>query len=423
MFWIISAILVLIALAFILPSLRNRDTFQDATRVQNIVIAQEQLAELELRFEQGEVNKEIYEATRDELEQSLFSDLQTDEAGIKSPPNKSTNKSLFGTAIILLLIPVITIPLYLKVGNLNFTKLLDSKQAASQARAAAVPMKEDGTPDIDTMVANLQKKMDANPENSKGWYMLGRSYMVLKRYPEAAKSFDRAYKILPDSAETMLSLADALSMSNQGQLSGRPAELVNKALKLEPQNITALWLSGMASRQQGNYLEAISQWKKVLPLINNADETIEVNRLISEAKSKLAPELQESVSNEKQVKTEDKNNISAGINVSVSISKEMLAQASPDDLVFIYAKAMSGPPMPLAALRKQVSDLPIDVILNDDMAMMPNLKLSAFSEVTVGARVSKTGRPIAENGDLFAERPSIKAGDRVNLVINSVLSK
>lgn len=423
MFWIISAILLLIALAFILPSLRNRDTFQDATREQNIAIAQEQLAELELRFEQGEVTQESYEATRDELEQSLFNDLQTNEVKIKALPDKSTKMSLFGTALILLLIPVITIPLYLKVGNLNFTKLLDSKQAASQARAAAVPMKEDGTPDIDTMVANLQKKMDANPENSKGWYMLGRSYMVLKRYPEAAKSFDRAYKILPDSAETMLSLADALSMSNQGQLSGRPAELVNKALKLEPQNITALWLSGMASRQQGNYLEAISQWKKVLPLINNADETIEVNRLISEAKSKLTPELQESVSNEKQVKTEDKNNISAGINVSVSISKEMLAQASPDDLVFIYAKAMSGPPMPLAALRKQVSDLPIDVILNDDMAMMPNLKLSAFSEVTVGARVSKTGRPIAENGDLFAERPSIKAGDRVNLVINSVLSK
>ena len=124
-----------------------------------------------------------------------------------------------------------------------------------------------------------------------------------------------------------------------------------------------------------------------------------------------------------QVKTEDKNNISAGINVSISISKEMQAQASPDDLVFIYAKAMSGPPMPLAALRKQVSDLPIDVILNDNMAMMPNLKLSDFSEVIVGARVSKTGRPIAENGDLFAEKPSIKAGDRVNLEINSVLSK
>jgi len=126
---------------------------------------------------------------------------------------------------------------------------------------------------------------------------------------------------------------------------------------------------------------------------------------------------------EAKVLAVDDNKGAVGINVSISISGEMLKQSSPDDLVFIYAKAMSGPPMPLAALRKQVKDLPISVTLNDDMAMMPNLKLSGFSEVVVGARVSKSGRPIAENGDLFAEKASIKAGDDVSLEINSVLSK
>ncbi len=424
MFWIISAILVLIALAFILPSLRNRNTVHDATREQNIAIAQEQLADLEARFEQGEINQEDYESSRDEHEQALFNDLSISEINSsKSLANNTSKKSLVGSALILLLIPAITIPLYLKTGNLGFTKLLDSKQAAQQARNENVPMKADGTPDIDQMVAGLQKKMDANPDNAKGWYMLGRSYMVLKRYSEAAKAFESAYKLLPDSADTMLSLADALSMSSQGQLSGRPAELVNKAVKLEPQNITALWLSGMAARQQGNYLDAINQWKKVLPLIGNPDETIEVNRLISEAKSKLSPELQENLAKEVQVAVVDDNKRVTGIKVSVSISNEMLTQASPDDLVFIYAKAMSGPPMPLAALRKQVKDLPIEAVLNDDMAMMPNLKLSGFSEVVVGARVSKSGRPIAENGDLYAEKFSIKSGDEVSLEINSVLSK
>ena len=425
MFWIISAILVLIALAFILPSLRNRDAIHDASREQNIAIAQEQLAELEARFEHGEVTQEDYESSRDELEQSLFNDIKnSDNNSAIVSATKTSKKSLLGSALILLLIPAISIPLYLKTGSLGFTKLLDSKQAAQQNRNANVPMKADGTPDIDQMVAGLQKKMDANPENAKGWYMLGRSYMVLKRYLEAAKAFERANKLLPDSADVMLSLADALSMSSQGQLAGRPAELVNKALKLEPQNLTALWLSGMAARQQGNYMEAITQWNKVLPLITDRPEDrTEVNRLISEAKSKLTPELQESLSKEAKVAAVDDNKSAAGINVSVSISGEMLKQSSPDDLVFIYAKAMSGPPMPLAALRKQVKDLPISVTLNDDMAMMSNLKLSGFSEVVVGARVSKSGRPIAENGDLFAEKASIKAGDDVSLEINSVLSK
>ena len=424
MFWIISAILVFIALAFILPSLRNRNAIHDASREQNIAIAQEQLADLESRFEQGEVSQEDYESSRDEHEQALFNDIKNSDNHSSIATTKTSKMSLLGSTLILLLIPAISIPLYLKTGSLGFTTLLDSKQAAQQIKKSNVPMKADGTPDIDQMVAGLQKKMDANPDNAKGWYMLGRSYMVLKRYPEAAKAFESASKLQPDSADAMLSLADALSMSSQGQLAGRPTELVNKALKLDPQNLTALWLSGMAARQQGNYLDAITQWNKVLPLIiDKPEDTTEVNRLISEAKSQLSPELQEDLAKGAKVAVVDKNDSAAGIKVNISISEEMLKQSSPDDLVFIYAKAMSGPPMPLAALRKQVKDLPISVTLNDDMAMMPNLKLSGFPEVVVGARVSKTGRPIAENGDLYAEKSSIKEGDDVSLEINSVLSK
>ena len=426
MFWIISAILILIALAFILPSLRSRDVYQDATREQNIAIAQEQLADLEARFEQGEINQEGYQSTRDELEQSLFNDINSAESKSNRSilEKNSSKKSLLSSAFILLLIPVITIPFYLKTGNLDFTTFLDSSQAAKQAREAAVPRNSDGTPDIDTMIARLQQKMNANPDNSKGWYMLGRSYMVVKRYAEAAESFDRAHKLLPESADTMLSLADALSMSNQGQLTGRPAELVSKALETEPNNLTALWLSGMAARQRGEYLNAINQWNKVLPLISNKPQEIsEVNRLISEAKSKLSPDVRNSLEENTPVSVAKDKNMKNGIRVSVSISKEMRDRTSPEELVFIYAKAMSGPPMPLAALRKQVKDLPIEIVLNDDMAMMPSLKLSSFSEVIVGARVSKTGRPIAQSGDLFSEKSSIRAGDMVTLEIDSVLSK
>lgn len=429
MFWIISAILIVIAIAFILPPLKRRQIVQDASREQNIFIAQEQLAELESRFEKGEIDQENYQSIREELEQSLFSDINTSENNVKqSTTNISGSKgSLISTAFILLLIPAISFALYFKVGNLNFTKVLDSSIAAEKAKDAAVPKNADGTPDIDTMVAGLQKKLDENPDNPKGWYMLGRSYMVLKRYPEAAKAFDRAHKLTPQSANVLLSLADALSMSNQGQVVGRPAELIEKALQMEPDNITALWLSGMAARQQGHNLKAIAQWKKVLPLITDQpQQIIEVNRLISEAKSQLTPEQSAALpanNSESNVKQEKTNATSEGIKVTVSISDAFKDKANPTDLVFIYAKAMSGPPMPLAAVRKQVKDLPLDVVLNDEMAMMPNLKLSSFSDVIVGARVSKTGQPIAQNGDLYSEKTSIKSGESVTLEINSVLSK
>ncbi len=425
MFWIISAILIVIALAFILPALLKPEELYDATREQNITIAKEQLAELELRFEQGDIDQENYQSTRNELELSLFNDLSESNTNLSD----SSSSSGVGTWLILLLIPLIAVPVYLNLGNLDFAKQLDPKMVALDAAKASMPLKPDGTPDIEKIIANLKAEMDSNPTDPKGWFMLGRSYMLLKRYPEAAESFDKSLSLRPDRAETMLSLADALSMDNQGMLVGRPRKLVNKALTIEPENITALWLSGMAASQENEYLEAIAQWQKVLPFLDDKpDEKTAVNGLIAEAKSRLKPEQQTELA-VVESQNQEKNNAdsseikSAGINVSISLSDSLKDQVSPDDFVFIYAKAMNGPPMPLAAVRKQVKDLPFDVVLNDDMAMMPSLKVSSFSKVSVGARVSKTGQPIPQNGDLFIEKGEIKLGDTISLEINGIYKK
>ena len=423
MFWIISAILLLIALAFVVPTLLSkRNTYQDGQREQNIFIANEQMEELEKRFEQGEIASDDYQSARDELEQALFSDV-SDSDTTASNTSSSSKTPWLSTAFIALLIPAITIPVYLEVGNKSFTTMLDSKQAAKAVNDASVPRKADGTPDIDTMVAKLQKKMEADPENLKGWYMLGRSYMVMDRYSDALKAFERALKLKPESVDIMLSVADSLSMSKQGDLLGRPAELVSKALEKEPNNMTALWLSGMAARQGGKFLEAIKHWQNVLPMAK-PEQVADVHSLINEAKKQLTPEQKQMLSaiTAESKKREAVENAS-GITVTISLSDKFKAQVNPTDLVFIYAKAMSGPPMPLAAIKKQVKDLPVKVTLNDAMAMMPNLKISSFSEVIVGARVSKSGGPISQNGDLFSEKPSVKAGDTVNIEIDAVVTK
>lgn len=426
MFWIINAILILIALAFVLPSLlKKRSTLKDGRREQNIFIANEQLQELETRFEQGEIESKDYQSTRDEIEQSLFADVSNSD---DMPLKANTKSPWLSGALIALLIPVIAIPVYLKTGNPAFTQELDSKKAVAQA----VPRNADGTPDIDTMVAGLQKKLEADPNNAEGWYMLGRSYMVLKRFPDAVSSFDRALKIKPESASIMLSLADSLAMLNKGEITGRPIKLINKALELEPDNLTALWLGGMAERQQGNYLTAIERWKKVLTLISDPSERQEVNSLIAEATKQLTPVQKTEVDRKEPVavanvtnqeKVPDTKMTSAGITVTISLSDEMKSKVEPTDFVFIYAKAMSGPPMPLAAAKVQVKDLPAEILLNDEMAMIPSMKLSSFSEVVVGARVSKSGQPVAQNGDLFAEKSSIKAGQKVALKIDTVVIK
>ena len=431
MFWIISAILVIIALACILPALFKKEVIQDATREQNISIAKEQLADLELRFEQGDIDEKEYQESRDELELSLFNDLQSSDA--KSL--KNTNKNI-DAWLILLLVPLITIPVYLNLGNLNFTKEFDPKLVAQDAVRESVPLKADGTPDVEKITQNLKLEMESNPTDPRGWYMLGRSYMLLKNFPEAVESFDKSLSLRPDLADTMLSLADALSMTNKGQLIGRPRKLVNRALTLEPGNITALWLSGMAASQAGEYLLAIDQWEKVLNTIGDkADEKAAITNLIGEATKRLTPEEKAELANTREIEKNNKNTLattsaekndaanSAVIEVSISLSEELKSQASPEDFIFVYAKAMSGPPMPLAAVRRQVKDLPLTLKLNDEMAMIPDLKLSSFNNVSVGARISKTGQPIPQNGDLFTEKTEIKLGESVSLEINEIYKK
>jgi cytochrome c-type biogenesis protein CcmH len=428
MFWIISAGLILIALAILLPSLLGtKKQLQDNQRAQNITIANEQLADLEGRYKAGEMNEEAYQSTRAELEQALFADVNDTVVNQSERLDSSTNNksSLLSSLFIALLIPAISIPVYLKVGTPLFTEQLDSKLAAKKAKTITVPKKADGSPDLDAMVAGLQKKMEENPDNAKGWFMLGRSYMVLKRYPESAKAFDKSLKLKPDSAQIMLSLADALAMENNGEIVGRPIQLINNALKIEPDNLTALWLGGMAARQQKNYVVAIERWQKLIPLIKEPAEITEVRSLIDEAMQKLSRDEKKYLSKLVGAKSELLNTKAGvtGITVTISLSDEMKLVAKPTDTVFIYAKAMSGPPMPLAAIKKQVKDLPFTATLDDSMAMMPTMKLSAHSTVKVGARVSMSGQPIAQNGDLFTEKKSVKLGDNVELVIDSIVSQ
>lgn len=161
-----------------------------------------------------------------------------------------------------------------------------------KAGGALVPMPADNTtatpapisqvPDINEMVANLRAKLEKEPQNPEGWLMLGRSYTNLQNYAEALKAYEQAHQQAPDSVEAMLGLADMLSMTSGGKLSGRASELIQKALQLAPQNTTALWLAGLAAQEAGNKVQAKQHWKTLLPLLTSPSEQAEVQQLIQQ---------------------------------------------------------------------------------------------------------------------------------------------
>jgi cytochrome c-type biogenesis protein CcmH len=309
--------------------------------------------------------------------------------------------------------------MYLELGKPQVMQSAATSQATAASPHASMP---DGTaaPSIDELLAKLETRLKSSPNDAKGWYMLGRSYMSLGRYPEAVEALRRSYELVGDQQPTvMLSYADALAMSQGGKITGKAFELIKKALELSPNDPTALWLAGLGYEEQGEHERAVRYWRQLEPMLADNPESLnEVHRLIASAEQKLG----HAVETEK-VQAPIAPASTTAITVSVDISPVLREKANPTDTVFIFARAVSGPPMPLAVVRKQVSDLPIEVTLDDSMAMMPQMKLSSFSEVNIGARISKSGNAMPQSGDLKSADVQVNTSQiqPVKLSINSTV--
>jgi cytochrome c-type biogenesis protein CcmH len=402
LFLLIASVLILIAFFLILPPLWRNQAIQATDLDQrNILIARHRMAELKENRRSGGLSQAQYEEQLADLEQALSDDLDINS---HESPVKSQGKWV--VYVLVLGIPLLAGSLYLTLGN---------SQAISHSAEMAVDPDTLKLAEINRMVNGLAEKMKANPDDAQGWLMLGRSYKVLEQYPKAVDAFDHAYRLLGDQAEVMLLYADTLAYANDKNLTGKPAELIFKALALEPDNMNALWLGGMAKAQQGDTVTAKKLWKKLEALLPpGSDAQQEIQGLLAKIES-------EEPQAAAQSETAQPANVpGAAIDVQVSLAPELQKLVSPGDTVFIYAQALSGPKMPLAIVRKQVSDLPLTVSLNDAMAMMPNMKLSNFANVKLLARVSKSGNAMSQPGDLIGVIEQVALADKKNhtIVIN-----
>ncbi|WP_275098382.1 c-type cytochrome biogenesis protein CcmI [Sedimenticola hydrogenitrophicus] len=409
LFWIITAAMIVVALAFIVPSLWRKSELRVSDRdKQNVVIARERLAELNNELAAGTLSDEEYEQTKLELEQTLLIDLEAgDEAAQAGGPGKAGMLALLFSV---LFVAVVTVSAYLYLGT---PQLVDP--AAMQAQQA-----DQELPSIEEMMTALVDRLKENPEDAEGWYLLGRTYMAVKDYQKAAFAFDKLNQLVSDQPSIMLALADALAMASGGDMQGRPAELIRKAVGLAPQDQTALWLAGMVEDQAGNHARALQHWGRLKPMLaDDPESTQQVDRLMAAAQRKLAAAGPgEAV--EQQVAAQPARQV---ITARITLAAELAARVKPEESLFVYARALEGPKMPLAAVRLKVSDLPTTVQLNDGQAMVPGMNLSRFDQVVVGARISRSGNAIAASGDLLGEvSPVVVKGDAVvELVIDSVI--
>lgn len=413
-FWVFASAMVVVALIFLLrPFFIDMKKDEVERSALNVKITKERIAELEIEFNQATISQAEYEQTRDELEQALLYDVEQESNKSKTVNNEKVNRlTRLGFIFI---VPLFAISMYAYLGQPNLIEG-GKKQAATTPAGHGSP---NAAVSMEAMIEKLAAKLKENPDNAEGWFMLARSYMSMNRYPEAVKALEKTNELVPNNPVIMLRYADALTMLNGGRVSGKPFELIKKSIALTPNDPTGLWLVGMGYEEQGDYKKAISYWNLLLAILKDDKSINKVQGLIRRTKKKAGMSAADSVAPAKG--SSEKEKISS-LKVKVSIDKSMLKNVSMDDTVFIFAKAVSGPPMPLAVARKQVKDLPLQVTLDDTMAMIPSMKLSSFNKVKITARVSRTGKPLLQKGDLFSKEKSIKLPNNslINIKIDSI---
>jgi len=423
LFWITAAGLTALAILFIvLPLLRYKPVEEVSTDELNIEVIKQQLKELDADMEAGELEEELYEASRHDLEKALLADLSGGDD--KSSEPKAGRWAIIGVPIIVVAIAFAT---YFQLGSPEIITQANtptpSQQSAPHGGAGqpGQPSPEQAAASMEELVAGLAQRMENDPENVEGWKMLGRSYVSLGRFQEAVQAYERGMKLAQDDVDLLMGYATTLAMSRDNQFQGRPAEIINRAYQLQPQNPNVLWLKGNIHYQAGEFQQAVVLWQQVMArLTPGSEEALTVAEYLKDARSRMPAGV--AVPAAPQTSAAPAGTAAEAIKVTVTLDPALQGKVQGDETLFIFARALNGPRVPLAVVRKVASDLPITLVMDDSMAMSGQFSLSKFPQVVVEARITKSGKPSASSGDLEGKVSPVKPGQSspVQVVINTV---
>lgn len=416
LFWITTVMCVAIALAFVLPPLlRRRGTEAKAARRDiNIAVYRDQMKEMEADQSNGLLSEDQFQAAKLELEARLAEDA-LGQAAVESVPSTGGGRVLgYSLAAIL---PLAAFGLYFTLGNPTSLIAIAEAQQAGPA-TAGMP----GEHDVAKLVRQVEEKVKANPQDGRGWAMLGKSYAVMERWPEAAKAYQEAARLQPKEASVLSGYAEALAIANNRVLKGQPMELVARALALDPNDMKGLELSAISAFQDKNYAQAAFFFKQLYQLLPpDSPYAQDIQGAVNEA-NRLAQGGLAGMDNLADQGAPAPAAPAAGASIagSVDIAPGLKAKLNGNEVVFLFARSGQGGP-PLAAVRAQANQFPQAFELNDSMAMSPDNTLSKFQEVTITARVSRSGNPMPGSGDLESKPLGVKVGSKgVKVVIDTV---
>lgn len=436
-FWILTVLMLLIAIGLLaFPLLKARQHSQLAYKESNLKINDEKIKELDLDLAEGRIDQLYYNAAREELDRELLIDIpdvSKENAALHYTSAASRHPAL--ALVISIFVPMLALLLYLDLGMHNATEdtFVASQRSTSQQATTEQPS-------IEQMTRKLEEKIEKEGGTVQDWIMLGRSQKYLGNNQQAANAFAVALEQDSENSQLMLERAEVLALANDRVFTEEARALVLKAYDLDPDNPNALWFIGVAEFQQNNHRQAIKHLVRLLPMAAGEEEVMKsIVTIVAQSRQALidagedVPELEQMLGIQQMkadaqaaeaVKTVPAPAASTtSLQVAVNVSDDVRAKFNENDVVFVYAKAKQGPRMPLAVARLTLAALPETVVLDDSMAMVEGMNLSAFEQLVVSARVSRTGSAIAQSGDYIGQLDVTdkNAGVTLNVEIDTIV--
>ncbi len=398
---------IFVLIVFLRSIFKTRALTTNTQSQTNLRLLRDQLKELAEDHRVGNLSSEQYELSKAEIEGRVLVEVSKEPQTLVVSGGSAKILSLVAIA----LIPVTAVYLYGVIGSSD-----------GQDVAAFVDAQNDSfdQTDLQVLADKVIKHIEENPEDTQAWGMLARTYQAMHKFDEAANAWERAYQINPDDPAILVDYAEARGLTVGGDLSGEPAELINRALEMDPDHGKGLALGGTAAFAVGSYQLAIDRWTRLMKAnLGDAQlmETLQAG--IAEAKIRLVQSgdgFDQNITEE--VEIEQSTVILEGV---VRISDEVRERISAQDVVFVYTRSTEGPPMPIAAMRIPVDQLPYSFSFDDSFSLMPSRKLSDFPEFIIGARISKSGNAIRASGDIESSTSVVRQGETVEIVIDSAV--
>jgi cytochrome c-type biogenesis protein CcmH len=369
-FWLSAVLLLIVGYVFFLPALLGKTGGGRINRARlNLLLHRQRQTELA----QEAASPEDLERLTAESERNLLGDLEAAE----ETKAQSSTRGRSAVLATLAIVPVLALTLYLALGRID---LIGARAPNDMA-------------DVQDSIRQLAERLAKQPNDLEGWVLLARSLQATDQPDKAVTAYEFALKLAPEDLDVKALYAQALAETHQGSMAGKPTEIVDEILKKNPDHQTALWMAGIAAAERKDAAKTVEYWERLKKQFGpGSEEAKQIEGYIAQVQGLPA---QTTPSEPAAAKGAGKQ-----IRVTVTLAENLKSRVAPDDALFVFARAAEGPPMPLAVVRKQAKDLPVKVVLDDSMSMMQGMTLSTADRIVIGARISKSGQPKAEAGDL-----------------------